>query len=207
MKTPTQMTNKKYLTFRKGTTILAHDNLISFLHEKDTRILHRMFNDHEWQLIRGLNKIPYESYSEEDKRILDHLESVGILSKLEDTQNSHEFLERDNLQLLHMLVMITNRCNMDCSYCYTEANMHIDKRELPFKQWNEFFDIANLGGRFISQNISFTGGEPTIYPNFAEVLRAVDGKYKVEVTSNGLEIKKDIQVNVRNVGERKMSLK
>ncbi|HLD37578.1 MAG TPA: radical SAM protein [Candidatus Nanoarchaeia archaeon] len=192
MKTPTQMTNKKYLTFRKGTTILAHDNLISFLHEKDTRILHRMFNDHEWQLIRGLNKIPYESYSEEDKRILDHLESVGILSKLEDTQNSHEFLERDNLQLLHMLVMITNRCNMDCSYCYTEANMHIDKRELPFKQWNEFFDIANLGGRFISQNISFTGGEPTIYPNFAEVLRAVDGKYKVEVTSNGLEIKKDI---------------
>src|SRR3989338_3196268 len=112
MKTPTQMTNKKYLTFRKGTTILAHDNLISFLHEKDTRILHRMFNDHEWQLIRGLNKIPYESYSEEDKRILDHLESVGILSKLEDTQNSHEFLERDNLQLLHMLVMITNRCNM-----------------------------------------------------------------------------------------------
>jgi MoaA/NifB/PqqE/SkfB family radical SAM enzyme len=187
-----KMAKGEYLTFRRGATILAHDDLVSFLHEKDTRILHRIFKSYEWQLLKNLNKTPYESYSKDDKKILDHLKSVRILHNSRNSKNDYEFLEKDDPQLLHLLVVITNRCNMNCSYCYTEANMHLDEKELSFRQWVEFFDVVNLNGKFVSQNISFTGGEPTIYPNFAEVLQAVSGKYKIEITSNGLEIKKEI---------------
>ncbi len=176
--------NNPKLTFRDGTTVLLHGDLVSFLHEKDTRILHRHFNKAEWQALRRITYGGSECLNTPSNSFLDALESAGILIRSEK-DNRPEFILEESPQLLHMLVMITNRCNMNCRYCYTEANNPLSEGELSQEQWKDFFEEVHLKSKFVSQNISFTGGEPTLYPNFAGLLRSLNSKYKIEVTSNG----------------------
>ena len=191
--------------FRSGTTILAHGDLISFLHKDDLKIFHRKRSEIEFIILRHY-------YSEDSlENVVDHVSSELSLSKEvvdsvarnlfqelltrgivdsfqnKDFNNEYELKEVESHQLLHLLVMLTNRCNMDCKYCYTEANQHLnEERELSGKEWIELFDKVKISGNYRSQNISFTGGEPTIHPDFPEILRSVSGKYKIEVSSNGL---------------------
>ena len=46
---------RKKLKFRDGTTILAHADLISFLHRYDTRILYMPYVTSTWQELQNLN--------------------------------------------------------------------------------------------------------------------------------------------------------
>lgn len=123
---------------------------------------------------------------------------VNFVDK-EYTIEEYEILEFDHPQILHMLIMLTNRCNMNCKYCYTEANKHLDEQELSGKDWIELFEKVKIPSKYPCQNISFTGGEPTIHPDFLDILNNISGKYKIEISSNGLEISDKLIHTLKNL--------
>ena len=75
------------------------------------------------------------------------------------------------------------RCNYDCAYCpsaiHDLTSPHTDIEII--KQCID--NIAKLG----KVRLSFTGGEPTVHPNFSEILRYAKymGIHWINVTTNG----------------------
>ena len=83
-------------------------------------------------------------------------------------------------------VELANICNLHCSYCFrSDDNL--------YSSHAEFFPL-DLLRRVISEaqtsanvtRISFTGGEPTLHPEFAETLRVIgDANLSVSFVTNG----------------------
>lgn len=83
-------------------------------------------------------------------------------------------------------VELANICNLHCSYCFRAG-------ENLYSTHAEFFPI-DLLRRIINEaratasvtSISFTGGEPTLHPKFAETLQAIgEAGMKVSFVTNG----------------------
>ncbi|HEX3183165.1 MAG TPA: radical SAM protein [Pyrinomonadaceae bacterium] len=74
-----------------------------------------------------------------------------------------------------LTVELANICNLHCSYCFrSEDNLYSSRAEfLPVallrRVIGEARDVANV------TKISFTGGEPTLHPDFAATLETVAG--------------------------------
>jgi sulfatase maturation enzyme AslB (radical SAM superfamily) len=83
-------------------------------------------------------------------------------------------------------VELANICNLHCSYCFrADENLYSTQAEffpidLLKRIINEARETANV------TSISFTGGEPTLHPEFAEALRAIgDAGLRVSFVTNG----------------------
>lgn len=83
---------------------------------------------------------------------------------------------------------ITNMCNYNCSYCF--AHDKIDKKKfIPFSgMLNALNTIANFNRPMYE--FVFGGGEPTIYPNFIELINVISILFKnrinrILIISNG----------------------
>lgn len=78
---------------------------------------------------------------------------------------------------------VTYRCNSRCVYCNVWQNKAFSNvQELPLEDAKELLkQCYELGVRYVD----FTGGEPTLYPHLAEVIKyAKELGIKTEVTSN-----------------------
>jgi MoaA/NifB/PqqE/SkfB family radical SAM enzyme len=82
--------------------------------------------------------------------------------------------------LPHRYVLIlTNKCNLRCSFCFQE------KKTLPgsltARQWMDFIDqLPDYAW------VTLTGGEPFLFPEFAEVFKHVTEKHNCNIITNGL---------------------
>ena len=85
-------------------------------------------------------------------------------------------------EIVHM--EISNRCNMDCSYCYIRDK---NEKELEYQDWIKIID--NLASYGVFQ-ITFGGGEPTLYPYFIDLAEYAVTKRNLNVgmTTNGKKI-------------------
>lgn len=83
----------------------------------------------------------------------------------------------------YLNIYLTNACNLHCVHCFMNAGVKLD-RELTSEKWKEVLtDFYAEGGEYVT----FTGGEPTMYPQFEEVVMfAHQTGLKVTVLSNGL---------------------
>jgi MoaA/NifB/PqqE/SkfB family radical SAM enzyme len=89
---------------------------------------------------------------------------------------------------------IGRRCNYDCSYCeitrHDNVSPHRSTNELIetfafIKQWTEMYNSQRAIGS--TTNINFTGGEPTVNPNFwdlVDYIKTQDG-FNLSLTTNG----------------------
>ena len=85
----------------------------------------------------------------------------------------------------------TFNCNYRCSYCVQWNEEKIP--QVGLKQWEKIWD--NLFDKYWSGQIRFTGGEPTIYPNFLELLSILLNKHTVDITTNlSFQIKRFTQL-------------
>lgn len=91
------------------------------------------------------------------------------------------------------VIEVTDRCNLTCPTCYAESSpFHGTHKTLA--EINDMFDliVANEGEPDV---IQISGGEPTIHPNFFEILDLAKSKpFKhLMVNTNGIKIAKDIR--------------
>ena len=84
---------------------------------------------------------------------------------------------------------LTNRCNMTCPVCFANANasgyLYEPDFETVRKMLQALRDQKPVAGRIVQ----FSGGEPTIYPRFLDVLRMAKqmGFSHTQVATNGLK--------------------
>ncbi|MFO7981711.1 MAG: radical SAM protein [Candidatus Aminicenantes bacterium] len=94
---------------------------------------------------------------------------------------------------LHSLnIELTRRCNFDCVHCFCAIPEKSSKQkdELNLGQWN---DILNQSEEEGVLNLTFTGGEPLLYPDFRKLwITAKKKGFLVTLFSNGSLIDEEL---------------
>jgi len=83
-------------------------------------------------------------------------------------------------------VELTNICNLHCSYCFrTDDNLYNPHAEFfPLELLRRVLGEARSAANIT--HVSFTGGEPTLHPAFADTLQAIaDAGLEVSFVTNG----------------------
>ena len=80
-----------------------------------------------------------------------------------------------------IVIELTNRCNLSCGHCFDER--HAATGDLPIGIMEKVLREAKGCG---IEQVSFTGGEPTIHRRFREIIaRAAEAGYQFSFVSNG----------------------
>jgi len=80
---------------------------------------------------------------------------------------------------------IHHDCNYRCPYCWFYGKWHIEKREslyLPMVEWVKHWD--RVYEKYGTVCISINGGEPSIYPSFLDLVKALSEKHLVSFITN-----------------------
>lgn len=91
----------------------------------------------------------------------------------------------------YMRISLTDACNLRCVYCMPE-DMHFQPRHELMSD-EELLLLVKVGASLGVNKIRLTGGEPTIRPNVAEIVRAIaqtPGIKDLAMTTNGLLLPK-----------------
>jgi len=87
------------------------------------------------------------------------------------------------MSLARIGMEITSRCNLACVHCMRDRSIHTD---LPLKLVRKILDELKPYG---IHNVSFTGGEPLVHPQFKEIIREVVKRdYVLSLVTNGLKL-------------------
>ena len=84
---------------------------------------------------------------------------------------------------------LTNRCNLTCPVCFANANAAGYVYEPRFEQIRGMLQALRDEQPVAGRIVQFSGGEPTIYPRFFDVLRMARemGFSHLQVATNGLK--------------------
>lgn len=86
-------------------------------------------------------------------------------------------------------LLITNRCNLKCFYCYVDAE-HRKAQDIEIKKLFELIDTLYRKG---TRLIVLLGGEPLLYKRIGDVIRYIKKKRMVcEIITNGYFVKNHI---------------
>ncbi len=86
-------------------------------------------------------------------------------------------------------VDLTNRCNLTCPVCFANANVQGYLYEPSFEQIRGMLQTLRDQKPTPNRVVQFSGGEPTIYPRFHDVLRMATemGFTHIQCATNGIE--------------------
>lgn len=95
---------------------------------------------------------------------------------------NHHIESNGNKSLNFLWLEITGKCQLECTHCYAASGPNGTHGHMTKDSWARVIeDAADLG----VNSLQFIGGEPTLHPNFSELLRlAVERGIEVEVFSN-----------------------
>ncbi len=85
-------------------------------------------------------------------------------------------------------VDLTNRCNLTCPVCFANANAAGYLYEPSFEQVSGMLEGLRAQRPVPNRVVQFSGGEPTLYPRFMDVLRKATelGFTHLQVATNGI---------------------
>ncbi|MGE5417226.1 MAG: radical SAM protein [Acidobacteriota bacterium] len=94
-----------------------------------------------------------------------------------------------------LTIDLTNRCNMMCDPCFTDANQVGFVHELTFEQIKQILDNAASIKPKRQMSVQFSGGEPTLSPHFLKAVAYSKevGYNSVQAATNGIEFAKSKQ--------------
>ena len=85
-----------------------------------------------------------------------------------------------------IVIELTNRCNLSCGHCFNER--HAATGDLPLEILEK---VLREGKGCDIEQVSFTGGEPTIHRQFKEIIQLVaDAGYQFSFVSNGVSFRR-----------------
>ncbi len=84
---------------------------------------------------------------------------------------------------------LTNRCNLTCPICFANSNVTGKIYEPSKEQVMEMLRLYRGEQPVAGRLVQFSGGEPTIHPDFLEILRGARemGFSHIQVASNGIK--------------------
>jgi uncharacterized radical SAM superfamily Fe-S cluster-containing enzyme len=83
---------------------------------------------------------------------------------------------------------LTNRCNLTCPFCFANANQAGTLYEPSFAEVRIMLQALRNERPVAGRVVQFSGGEPTIYPRFLDVLRMTKemGFSHIQAATNGI---------------------
>jgi len=92
---------------------------------------------------------------------------------------------------------LTNRCNENCDFCYSISyNSITGKPRFGQIDKDKCFNVLDTICEYGAKSIDFSGGEPTLHPNFSEIIRYSKEKgLDTILSTNGSTINNE---NIRN---------
>ncbi|MFA5312048.1 MAG: radical SAM protein [Methanomassiliicoccales archaeon] len=90
-------------------------------------------------------------------------------------------------------VDLTNRCNLKCPICFANANQAGYVYEPSFEQIVKMLENLRAERPVPCPAVQFSGGEPTIYPQFVDVMAKAKelGFSQIQVATNGIRFAED----------------
>ncbi|MBW3011243.1 radical SAM protein, partial [Candidatus Woesearchaeota archaeon] len=88
---------------------------------------------------------------------------------------------------------LTNRCNLKCPVCFANANAAGYVCELTFEQVRNIVKTLLATKPIPCQVVQFAGGEPTIHPQFVEIIKMCkkEGIRYMQAATNGVKLASD----------------
>ncbi len=80
--------------------------------------------------------------------------------------------------------VLTNLCNLKCSFCFQERKKRADRMET--EDWLKLLDQIPDSSR-----ITMTGGEPLVYKGFEKIFRKANIKNTTNIVTNGVLLNKE----------------
>lgn len=92
---------------------------------------------------------------------------------------------------------LTRKCNLTCDHCYIDAG-RARRDEMPTSRWFSLLDEMAAMGVWA---VAFTGGEPTLHPDFAEIVRhARSHELLVGIATHGMFLTDELLDAIPNRG-------
>src|SRR5438045_8399401 len=94
-----------------------------------------------------------------------------------------------------LTIDLTNRCNMMCDPCFSDANQVGFVHELTWEEIKTMLDNAITIKPRRQMSVQFSGGEPTLSPYFLDAVRYARhvGYNSVQAATNGIEFAKSFE--------------
>ncbi len=88
---------------------------------------------------------------------------------------------------------LTNRCNLRCPVCFANAAVSGKVYELSLSEIERLVNLPFKVSKTGPSCIQFSGGEPTIHPNFLDAIKLAKkaGYAQIQIASNGLKFARD----------------
>jgi uncharacterized radical SAM superfamily Fe-S cluster-containing enzyme len=85
---------------------------------------------------------------------------------------------------------LTNRCNLTCPICFANSNVTGRVYEPSKEQVMDMLRLYRAEQPVSGRVVQFSGGEPTIHPDFMEILRGAKdlGYTHIQIASNGIKL-------------------
>ena len=100
-------------------------------------------------------------------------------------------------------IAINNYCNLQCPYCF--ANRYITEEEKQSISMEQLDKILEFLGRTTVGRVGIIGGEPTLHPNFSQILErvyqfCVDKNTRCSIFSNGIRLHEYVRLFRDRIG-------
>ena len=115
---------------------------------------------------------------------------------LKDGENVHVFIDGQRVDMLTCSALanidLTNRCNMNCPICFANANQQGYVYEPDYETVVKMLDALRAEEPIKCTAVQFSGGEPTVHPDFVRIVKAAKERNfaQVQAATNGLEFRK-----------------
>ncbi len=140
--------------------------------------------------------------SEERKALIERFCKSGIIREAKEGEQLTDWQKPrycDNRYFLEANWAITGKCTFNCKHCFMAADNARLVREFSREQWQKTIEELDKCG---IQTLTITGGEPTIHPDFMEIMREIHRRgMRVEyLNTNGAAISHEMLEEFRAMG-------
>ena len=119
---------------------------------------------------------------------------------LKEGENVHVFIDGERVDMLTCSALanvdLTNRCNMNCPICFANANQQGYVYEPDFETICKMLDALRAEEPIKCTAVQFSGGEPTIHPDFVKVVKAAKDRNfaQIQAATNGIVFAKNYEL-------------
>jgi uncharacterized radical SAM superfamily Fe-S cluster-containing enzyme len=131
-------------------------------------------------------------------------DGIGLINPADKNMKAGEkvyiYIGDEKVELLTCSALanvdLTNRCNMNCPICFANANQQGYVYEPDYEAIVKMLDALRAEEPIKCTAVQFSGGEPTIHPDFIRIIKAAKERNfaQVQAATNGIVFAKNYEL-------------